>query len=432
MKNKKVILSISYGNYTLGLGGTDKVILAHQKMFNSVGYKYIFIFPIHNIGKKVKLKTQNEWGIIEDGKFNSIKSTGFLILWLRKHYKKLKEIHVHHLKGISLVELNNILGASAATIRLFLHDYYTICENYNLLYNDSIFCGIGRPSEKKCVGCNYYVMTAKRKIDSNFLKKWRKRLVAVAPSETAKDIWCKSYPEFQNIVDVVPHQTLIGRYEDNIRQIGSNDKIKLAFVGGGELIKGYEQWKKLINQISKANVYEVYHFGYTSEPIEGEVVVDVDFKKDLNAMVNALRNYKIDCALLWSIWPETYAYTYYECLASNVFVISNIQSGNICKQIEKNQNGIVFESDLKLYQFFENVDLVRSNINNAKKHWIYGPEKLEENRYIINLTEQSVDSKIEKKGIIKERVKMNSKDFILSILYIGSLFKNKIGRNKKR
>ena len=426
MENKKVILSISYGNYTLGLGGTDKVILAHQKMFNNVGYKYIFIFPIHSIGKKVKLKTQNEWGIIEDGKFNSIKSTGFLILWLSKQFEKLKEIHVHHLMGISLVELNKILGASTATIRLFLHDYYTICENYNLLYNDSIFCGIGRPSEKKCVGCNYYAMTAKRKINSDFLE----RLVAVASSETAKDIWCKSYPEFQNIVNVVPHQTLSGQYKGNIRQIESNDRIRLAFVGGGVPIKGYEQWKKIINETSKTNMYEFYHFGYTSEPFEGEVVVDVDFKKDLNAMVNALRNYKIDCALLWSIWPETYAYTYYECLASNVFVITNVQSGNICKQIEKKRDGLVFESDLGLYEFFENWDLVRSSINKAKRLWTYGPEKLEENRVIINLTEQSVDSKIEKKGITKERVKSNSKDFILSILYTGSLLKDKIKKTR--
>ena len=67
-------------------------------------------------------------------------------------------------------------------------------------------------------------------------------------------------------------------------------------------------------------------------------------------MVDALRKEPVDCVLLWSVWPETYSYTHYESFASNIFVITNRQSGKIAKQVEERGNGIVLNDEKELFR----------------------------------------------------------------------------------
>ena len=44
---KRFVLSVSYGDYRSSVGGTDKVILAHSKMFREAGVDYVFLFPLN-------------------------------------------------------------------------------------------------------------------------------------------------------------------------------------------------------------------------------------------------------------------------------------------------------------------------------------------------------------------------------------------------
>ena len=44
-------------------------------------------------------------------------------------------------------------------------------------------------------------------------------------------------------------------------------------------------------------------------------------------MLNALRQNNVDVAILWSLCKETYSYTYFECYAANVFVVTDENSG---------------------------------------------------------------------------------------------------------
>ena len=39
---KRFVLSVSYGDYRSSVGGTDKVILAHSKMFREAGVDYVY------------------------------------------------------------------------------------------------------------------------------------------------------------------------------------------------------------------------------------------------------------------------------------------------------------------------------------------------------------------------------------------------------
>lgn len=418
---KEVILSIAYGNYTLGSGGTDKAILSQQRMFSKAGFEYIYIFPFWKIGKISLCSSRNRWGVIRNGRFLFVKETASLISWIISNYTNLKEIHIHHLMYLNISELNFIIDAFQARIRFFLHDYYTICSNYNLLYNDKKFCGAEKRSDNKCSGCYYYSNKITDIIENKFLEKWKDRLFFVAPSEKAKEIWINAYPQYRELVHVVWHQKLRGVYKGNYQRLTSNDEIRVAYVGSPRNIKGFSQWKKILKECNEIKDYKFFDFGSGSYLENNVSTIKVDFKKDINAMIKALRHYEIDCAILWSIWPETYAYTYYECFAANAFVISNYNSGNICNQIQIRKNGIVLSDEEELYSFLKSPDLLREKINKMRGMKIYGPEELEESEKILEYAEKEHGIKLDKSCNYAKR-KKKALDLIFSIIYYLLVF----------
>ena len=80
LSNRKYILSISGGNIFTSLGGTEKVILSQQKMFNAVGISYVYIYPV---SKKIAgLLLYNYWGVVVDGKIVGLFETKQLLSFL--------------------------------------------------------------------------------------------------------------------------------------------------------------------------------------------------------------------------------------------------------------------------------------------------------------------------------------------------------------
>ena len=155
LSNRKYILSISGGNIFTSLGGTEKVILSQQKMFNAVGISYVYIYPV---SKKVSgLLLYNYWGVVVDGKMMGLFETKQLLSFLGTSEganNRLLKIHIHHLRGIKLYELSEILDyIPKAEIFFYLHDYNLICDSNTLKDSSGTYCGIGIPSQTKCKNC---------------------------------------------------------------------------------------------------------------------------------------------------------------------------------------------------------------------------------------------------------------------------------------
>ena len=124
-------------------------------------------------------------------------------------------------------------------------------------------------------------------------------------------------------------------------------------------------------------------------------------------MIDALRSNKIHIAILWSIWPETYAYTYYEAYSANCFIITNNRSGNIFNQVELRNNGIVVD-DLK--SFLNNEQELRGMLNKYRKTKNKIPLSLEENKDFLSL-------------IPKGGVKVGEASFKIDLSFIYSVVK---------
>lgn len=412
-ENKRYVLSISYGDYTSGVGGTDRVIKAHQEMLNQEQFSYLFIYPLQKINNKFKISEECFWGCICDGKKMGILSTDKVMVFLRQLQKedyKLLAIFIHHLKHVSLNELDKIVSSSCVPIYFYLHDYTTICPLAGLVTSKDCFCGTSFPNEAKCNGCEFYSDTNVKRLFAiqDLLEGLHDRIQYIAPSDTAKNEWVKCYPENRDKVRVIYHQTRCGEYNDHTVP-AEEEPLKVAFVGYQKNLKGWTQWSDAVYKaVNNGCKMKFYQFGTTNVHFPYIQEVSVDFKNSLTSMTDALRSYGIHVAVLWSIWPETYSYTFYEAWAANTFILCNELSGNICDQVRQKQNGLVCSSPDDLVELLSDEDYLRRQVKQYRNNITHGPMLLSENPEIFSLLDDNIDGKIEGYGKVNHLIEIKS------------------------
>lgn len=403
--NQKYVLSISYGDYTFGAGGTDRAIKAHQEMLNNEQFSYLYIYPLRRINNKIKIIENCIWGFICDGKRMGFFSTNKVITYLKRLQKenhKLLSIFVHHLKNVHIEELDKILNCCCVPIYFYLHDYMTICPLAGLVTSSDSFCGTSFPCETKCGDCRFNIDENGERL-LEIQRMWEKhhdRIQYVAPSDVAKNEWLKCYPEYKDKIQVIYHQTGSGKYADHTVP-GEEEPLKVAFVGYKKNLKGWKQWSEAVSKaVNNGCNMKFFQFGTTNVHFPYIQEIDVDFKKSLTSMTDALRAYGIHVAVLWSICPETYSYTFYEAWAANTFILCNELSGNICAQVKRIQNGLVCSGPDDLVDLLSNEDYLRNQVKKYRNSTACGPMFLSENIEILRLLDVKTDGKI----VVKEKV----------------------------
>ena len=389
MENPSFVLTISYGDYTIGTGGTDKVILSQEKMFRAQHISVVHIFPRLGIWQR---KPRLMWGMLIDGTYKAcflMEQIVSELNCLADEGKTLKAVLIHHLQWINPEDVAYLCARLDVKVYFYVHDYMTACPHGGLVYNQAYFCGTGRPDGKKCTGCRFFTEenARKLKITDALLDQIRTRLTVIAPSETAAVIWEESHRAYADAIVVLPHQRLAGAYKGNLQRRDDREALRVAFVGYQSGIKGWPQWIEAVHQARKQGCnYDYFQFGTVNEHFEFITEIAVDFKKSLTAMTDSLRKYQIDIAVLWSVWPETYSYTYYESLAANCFVLTNAASGNICQQVRRRGNGLIYPGTC-LSDILPDEQRLRAERERFREKCLYGPEQLIENDDILKRIE---------------------------------------------
>ena len=417
LDNKKYVLSISYGDYSHGVGGTDRVIKAHQEMLNGEQISYLYIYPLRKINNRVKIPENNFWGCVKDGIHFGVFTTWdvkSIIYSLANDKYDLKAVFIHHLKNVDIGELCALLRGVTTPIYFYLHDYMTICPRGGLITSEDKYCGSSFPSKNKCRECMFYGKENAARIEEikTLFHQISLNLQFIAPSIAASREWAKSYPEYANQIIVINHQQPKGAFIDNLNEISDKVPLRIGFVGYQKSLKGWDYWiegvKKAVEK--KCNI-EFFQFGSTNDHYPFIEEICVDFKRSLTSMTDALREKNIHIAVLWSIWPETYSYTYYEAWAANTYILCNELSGNICDQVIKNGNGIVLSSPEKIIPLLADEERMRKLVNEFRHKGVCGPMYLPENRELIDLiplnqqtTIQNLDNECSDASWLKKKV----------------------------
>lgn len=391
---KKYVLAISFINYLDAKSGVAKVLMAHQQMYNVRGISYVDLFSVKKNICNDKIMLFCKFGLIIDGKYKGIYQMSQIISMLhewQKERKQLLDIHLHHFLYTKISLIRDLLEACPnIPVKVYLHDYYNACTGYTLMKNDELYCGGRGYSHNLCFDC-CYMKTNKivQPIIQQIFKENLNRITFVSPSKATKDIFLNFHPEYGQQVIVIPHQKFLERYKKNLKSVTENEPIRVAFLGMPRVHKGWNAWKELV-EFCSVDDYIFTVFNSTNDEYEGMRKVKIGFSQEnLNAMTDALREYKVHVVLLWAIWPETYSYTCFEAFSANAFIITNKDSGNIADVVKANGNGLVLSNEDELKALFSNKNKLLRYINDFRNNTNGGPDDLYENDEIVNLSEQS-------------------------------------------
>lgn len=395
LKSTKYVLSVTFGDYKNTIGGVAKVVATHQEMFNKAGVSYICIFPF-NISNRKHKKNNRYWGVIVDGELEQVCSTEQVINFLFDLGNRgimCECIHVHHLLYVNIEELSAIIRSLSAYVFFYIHDYYTICMSTKLICDDGCLCERDFLDNEKCHSCRYYsesIVFRSRFV--SFVAEFKNRISFIAPSDACKKWFLKQYKEYEDKIIVVYHQTLEGEYKIPER---TNNRIKVGYVGVPIAAKGWEQFKKLYYDYQENQKLEFVYFSSLIDTSVDIRHVQVNFQESLSAMQDALRREHVDYVILWSVWPETYSYTYYESYCAGCCVITNPSSGNMADQVCKMKTGLVLREE-ELFSFFKDINSVAE----FRDKYIFNKKsvcnRLIENEKIISLSNGDLSAPIKK------------------------------------
>lgn len=422
-KSLKYVFVVTGMSYIIDSSGTSNVVKAHQKIFVNEGINYVVIFPISRSkgeGINWHVTTTGCYALVINGVFIRVMTTKQVVNYLMNYQKagnRCIGILIHHLIRNNLSDIEHILQKiNDVPIIFYLHDYYTVCFNHNMLKDDEISC---IDDEMSCKGCVYEEKRDKHKAAiSSFIDLFSNRITFVAPSQYTLERWLHYYPQFQKISTFIPHQKCLGKYSDNKSIIPETAPIRIAFIGTQTHAKGWDIYKKIVQDLVKAKCnYDFYYFGKGKEQIQQIKNIFIETSKmGKNAAINELRNNKIDVVFLTSIWAETYSYTMYESIASNAYIITLNNSGNIAYTVRMENLGRVFESAESIKEFFSKEKDFRSELNNWKQNAKPGFERYDDNDDILHFFPTSSHATIS--GPLESITCLQAlKSFALNILF---------------
>lgn len=344
----KFIISLSFGNYLKGDGGVDKAINEYQTLFNEKKIDYIHISPVVPNGNiKLFFEKNNIYTVLFNGEYLGFFDTNDIYNYINQlieSHNNCIGLHIHHTKKFRLNFILELINSLKVPVYFFLHDYYSICEQPNLLYNNYKFCGNTRKKDSRCNECIYGTTIEARIAFTLSIIHEAKEIYVVSPSKLTLDIWKKTFGFLNNKLNylIVPHQQLVDK---NSVYPNFENKIKIAFIGRYGENKGSKQWERFVNLVEKNNLpIDLYYLGFSDIPHNSVQKINVKVSKNNpNKMLETMKQSGINCAFMWSICPETYSYAYFEAYASNLFVITNKDSGNIAYLVEENGNGKVYD-----------------------------------------------------------------------------------------
>lgn len=355
---KRYVLSFVHDDVRRFAGGLAKCVREESALAAERGVAMATVFPLH-VRQCPRLDpwAARGWGVSRDGSWQGMYGWENLVALLG-HWEgagwALSEIQLHHIGGFDPDGLRRFLAAVPAPVRLFLHDYHTVCRSVHLLRNGRDYCGSAPPCPGKCRGC--------QSRDDEWLPRMKAtldglgdRLRVAAPSESVASGWLDSWPEFRERVDVVPHW-LPARMDKGTGRLPGTP-LKLAFAGAQLPHKGWDVWCRAVETLRMSGSdFEFLYFGLGRDVPVGIRTVEVGE----GGMVEALRREAVDFLCLWSIWPETYSYVYHEAVQAGTWVLAPEVSGNIADAIRKGGWGSLFRGEKDLLAFLRDAERMRS------------------------------------------------------------------------
>lgn len=354
-----ILLSASHDDYAVNFGGVQRLMSVESGHYKAANWCYVHLAPAHPLpilSQETELAAF-QFRVRVDGELVGTISAIDLIGSMERVKARgiAYDLVIHHFMGHS----PEVIQAMCAALEIehpyiWLHDFFTLCESYNLLRNDWKFC---HAPPAGSMGCNVCVYGPGRA--SHFARMQHVfdalQPIVLVPSAAALQAWqgrglAASETQIVPIARLVTHPTHTATRNPAIRRI--------AFIGQSSHAKGWNTYRALASQAGGRADMEFWHLGMLgaadqADPRIRSVPVQAH-GGDREAMVRALAAYRIDLVVLWPAWPETFSYVVHEALAAGAAVITHSHAGNIpsvLKTLAPNHS-LVLNSEAELFELF--------------------------------------------------------------------------------
>jgi len=196
------------------IGGTQ----FHVKDMVSEMRKKYNVFVAARVGTKLRISIYDAEVVVKTLEFEIGEALGYQSFRDTRQYNIYQNIlkafsigliHVHHTLGLTL-DIYYAAKDLGIPVHLTMHDFYYLCPNEKLLDCNMRYCE-GGYDQSSCSNCLYNSKHIAQTVD--YIGFWRKEHSKVleicdriyTPSESAKKIITKVYPQFRNKITVIYH-----------------------------------------------------------------------------------------------------------------------------------------------------------------------------------------------------------------------------------
>jgi hypothetical protein len=354
-----IVLSISHDDYAVSVGGTQNVIGDEQRAFAEAGWRYLHVSPgapLPVLGRRTdagayKLRLRLGGRSLGTTTFADLVEC----LATTRHQGTRVETVIHHLKGHVPELLATLPAVTGARPIVWVHDFFTLCPNFNLMRNDVRFCGAPAEHAPACTICVFAKDRQEHlpRINDFFLAT---RPTILAPSQAALALWQRHGSYRPADAAVIP----LARLEMSrlCRTAGDATRrpLRVAHLGAPAIHKGWHVFQALAGRHAGDSRYKFYHFG--NDPVRSlkyqseQVRVSMERR---DAMIQAVLKRRIDVVICWSLWPETFCFTVHEALAAGTFILARQAAGNIWAAVQANapNQGRAVDTQNALFELFK-------------------------------------------------------------------------------
>ncbi|MBQ0959951.1 glycosyltransferase [Ideonella sp. 4Y11] len=226
----------------------------------------------------------------------------------------LNEIHVHHLIDFAprtAERLTEIAAARALSLRVAVHDYYSVCPRVNLINAEGRYCG-----DADAEACNRCLSADQMISQTGPIDAWRSRhahLLSVAdqlvvPSEDVARRMVRLMPGLTP--EVEPHEDEPPPRVSASPLVPAGQSVRVMVIGAISRIKGFDVVLGLARAARQAQLpLELSLLGYSMNDGElasqGVRLLGRYFDNELGERIHQADPHLI---LVPSVWPETYCY----------------------------------------------------------------------------------------------------------------------------
>lgn len=353
-------LTFSHDDYRTRVGGIQLCVQREAARLAELGRDHLHIFPVESWPVVRAGGEAGRLSVLLNGEPLGTYAPAVIAEALRRACPApslSRSFAVHSLLGHAADETVEIIAAAGLAAGYFwLHDYASLCADFNLLRNGVEDCGAPPPDSGACGVCLFGPARAAQVAAHETLFR-RLQITVISPAESTLIFWRCNWTGPAADAVVLPHARLEPR--SRAPETPKDRPLRVAFVGFPVAHKGWPLFRELALTHADDPRYQFLHLGAEAEPGLPVAFHDVRISPARpRAMLEALEAHAVDVLVFWPPWRETFSFTVYEAVAAGCAVVTGPDSGNVAAVVAQHGQGWVSPDEAAVIRAFESGEVL--------------------------------------------------------------------------